>query len=48
METAPVHRGDDHPGVVCNHEAIGILWIDPDVVSIAAPAHFVKILARIQ
>ena len=48
MEAAPVDRRDDHPTVVGDHEAIGIGRIDPDVVGIAAPADFVKILARIQ
>ena len=48
VEAATVQRGNNQPGVVGDHEAIRVDRIDPDVVGIAAPADFVKILARIQ
>src|SRR5713226_8360238 len=47
MEPAAVNGGDVHAGVVGDYKAIGIGGIDPDVVSVAAPADFLEILPAI-
>ena len=48
MEAAAVHGGDVQAAVIGDHEAIGILRIDPDVVVVAAPGHFLENFAAIE
>src|SRR5208282_5814014 len=43
-----MNRCNDHAGIVGNYKTVGIGGIDPDVVRVAAPADFLKVLARIQ
>ncbi len=48
MEASTVHVGDVHSGVIGDHKTIGICGIDPDIVSVSAPADFLKILPPIK
>ena len=48
VKAATVHGGDDHSSVICDHKAIGICRINPNVVSVSTPANLLKILTAIQ
>src|SRR6266852_6601496 len=48
VEAAAVNGGDDHPGIISDHKTIWIGGVDPDIVSVSAPADFLKILAAIE
>jgi hypothetical protein len=45
---ATVNGGDVHPGVIGDHKTVGIGGIDPDIVSVSAPADFLEILPSIK
>src|SRR5690348_13246955 len=48
MESAAMNRGDVQAAVIGDHEAIGILRIDPDVVIVAAPGNFLEKFAAVE
>ena len=48
VEAPAVYRCDGQPPVVGDHEPVGIGWIDPDIVVIAAPGHGAESLAAIE
>ena len=44
MESAPVYGGDAQPAIVGNHKTLRVFRVHPNVVVVAAPMHFLKIL----
>ena len=48
MKSPPVNRGNTQPCVVGDHETIRIQRVNPDVVIVATPRHFLECFTAIQ
>src|SRR6266436_2593143 len=48
MESATVNCSNEHSRVIGDYETIRVGWINPDIVSVAAPVDFLKILPSVE